>query len=363
MRPLRWWLRTKGFSPRGNPLHTIKVTRRCLRALVLWKETWFLSKDPVLGALCRRIKLTTDASLTGWGAVMSGRPAQGLWQDHHLSWHINCLEMLAVFQALKHFLADLRGHHVLVQSNNTSVVSYINRQGGLRSRRLYKLARQVLLWSLGKLLSLAMYLPGYLNVVADSLSRQGPRPGEWRLHPRGGGAPLVEFRSRRGRPIRFQGDIALSSVVLHQSSSPSGVGRYGAAVAEVTSVRFSPDCSAIRSSGEGSPGRGQPTISSPVLAGQSMVCGPGFSPGRLSFGAPGQEGSTLSGGRHDISPLPRVMETVGLASEGAQLLDSGLSTEVVETILHSRAPSTRKLYAFEVKTFHFLVWRTPVGPS
>ncbi len=45
------------------------------------------------------------------------------------------------------------------------------------------------------------------------------------------------------------------------------------------------------------------------------------------------------------------METVGLASEGAQLIDSGLSTEVVETILHSRAPSTRKLYALKWKVF------------
>jgi len=83
MRPLQWWLRTKGFSPRGNPLRTIKVTRRCLRALVMWRDPCFLSQGPVLGALCRRVTLTTDASLTGWGAIMSGRPAQGLWQDHH----------------------------------------------------------------------------------------------------------------------------------------------------------------------------------------------------------------------------------------------------------------------------------------
>ncbi|KAL0155411.1 hypothetical protein M9458_049674, partial [Cirrhinus mrigala] len=27
MRPLQWWLRTKGFSPRGNPFRMIKVTR------------------------------------------------------------------------------------------------------------------------------------------------------------------------------------------------------------------------------------------------------------------------------------------------------------------------------------------------
>ncbi len=37
---------------------------------------------------------------------------------------------------LKNFLADLRDHHVLVYSDNTSVVSYIDYQGGLRSRPL-----------------------------------------------------------------------------------------------------------------------------------------------------------------------------------------------------------------------------------
>ncbi|KAL0183522.1 hypothetical protein M9458_019218, partial [Cirrhinus mrigala] len=84
MRPLQWWLKSKGFSPRGNPLHMIKVTRRGLRALDMWRRPWFLNQGPVLGARCHRITLATDASLTGWGAVMSGRSARGLW-------HINCL--------------------------------------------------------------------------------------------------------------------------------------------------------------------------------------------------------------------------------------------------------------------------------
>ncbi len=75
----------------------------------------------------------------------NGRLPHGLGSGHewlmsgHLTWHINCLEMLAVFQALKQFLPDLRGHRVLVHTDNTSVVSYINRQGGL-----YRLARQIL---------------------------------------------------------------------------------------------------------------------------------------------------------------------------------------------------------------------------
>ncbi|KAL0198303.1 hypothetical protein M9458_006843, partial [Cirrhinus mrigala] len=46
MRPLQWWLRTKGFSPRGNPFRMIKVTQRCLRALDMWKKPWFLSLSP-----------------------------------------------------------------------------------------------------------------------------------------------------------------------------------------------------------------------------------------------------------------------------------------------------------------------------
>ncbi len=75
-------------------------------------------------------------------------------------------------------------HNVLVRTDNTAVVSYINHQGGLRSRPLYKLAHQILVWSQDKFLSLrAVYIPGHLNVGADILSRQGPRPGEWRLHP------------------------------------------------------------------------------------------------------------------------------------------------------------------------------------
>ncbi|KAI2668352.1 Transposon Ty3-G Gag-Pol polyprotein [Labeo rohita] len=174
MRPLQWWLKTKGFSPGKSISHDQghAALPTCL------------GHGPVLGAPCRRVTLATDASLTGWGAVMSGHPARGLWSGRHLTWHINCLEMLAVFLALKHFLPDLRDRHVLVRTDNTSVVSYINHQGGLRSRPLYKLAHQILVWSQGKLLSLrAVYVPGHLNLGADILSRQGPRPGEWMLHP------------------------------------------------------------------------------------------------------------------------------------------------------------------------------------
>ncbi|KAI2644424.1 ORF V: Enzymatic polyprotein [Labeo rohita] len=101
-----------------------------------------------------------------------------------LLWHINCLELLAMLLALRRFLQMLRHKHVLVRTDNTATVAYINRQGDLRSRRMSQLARHLLLWSQTRLKSLrAVHIPGELNRAADQLSRQPTHPGEWRLHP------------------------------------------------------------------------------------------------------------------------------------------------------------------------------------
>ncbi len=64
-------------TQRGNPFRMIKVMRRCFRALVMWKKSWFLSQGPVLGASRRRKMLTTDASLTGKGSNLRGTLESG----------------------------------------------------------------------------------------------------------------------------------------------------------------------------------------------------------------------------------------------------------------------------------------------
>ncbi|KAI2647997.1 ORF V: Enzymatic polyprotein [Labeo rohita] len=126
----------------------------------------------------------TDASSTGWGAVCNGQAASGSWTGPRLQWHINCLELLAVLLALRRFRPMLRHKHVLVHTDSTATVAYINHQGGLRSRRMSQLTRHLLLWSQTWLKSLrAVHIPGELNRAADQLSRQSTHPGEWRLHP------------------------------------------------------------------------------------------------------------------------------------------------------------------------------------
>lgn len=73
--------------------------------------------------------VTTNASLTGWGGTLEGRSVNGRWGTPH-SIHINCLELMAVEMVLRHFLPFLVGRHVLVRTDNTKVVEYINKQGG-----------------------------------------------------------------------------------------------------------------------------------------------------------------------------------------------------------------------------------------
>ncbi len=146
--------------------------------LLKWRDPTFLQSGVGMGAIHHRHMITTDASMTGRGAVFEGTPARGEWTGEFPYWNINCLELRAVFLALIHFLPILGKQHVIVRTDNMAVVSHINCQGGSRSRTLDRLARRLLLWSQDKLLSSrAVHVPGVLNLAADFLSRQKLRPG------------------------------------------------------------------------------------------------------------------------------------------------------------------------------------------
>ncbi len=183
MRPFLWWMKELRLHPTVPATRLVRVSRSCCRRLLMWRDPVFLWSGVRMGAIHRRHMITTDASMTGWGAVFEGRPASGEWKEEFLFWHINCLELRAVLLALKYFLPVLEEHHVIVRTDNMAVVSHINRQGGSRSRTLDRLARHLLLWSQDKFLSLrAVHVPGVLNLAADFLSRQKLKPGEWMLN-------------------------------------------------------------------------------------------------------------------------------------------------------------------------------------
>ena len=86
----------------------------------------------------------------------------------------NYLELKAVFLALQEFQDLCFDKIVLVATDNTTVVSYINKEGGMRSGPLCALLWRILTWCTRKQVTLkARHIPGRLNVVADKLSRLG----------------------------------------------------------------------------------------------------------------------------------------------------------------------------------------------
>uniref|UniRef100_A0A1A8LYX8 Lambda-recombinase-like protein n=1 Tax=Nothobranchius pienaari TaxID=704102 RepID=A0A1A8LYX8_9TELE len=99
--------------------------------------------------------------------------------------------------SVRHFAALLDGHHVEVHADSQVAAAYINRQGGVRSLPLLRVATDLLCWAHVHLLSIkATYIPRVLNVAADILSRGGPRDSDWRLHP----ALISQIWIRFGEP-------------------------------------------------------------------------------------------------------------------------------------------------------------------
>ena len=85
---------------------------------------------------------------------------------------------------LKKFQHIVQGQIVLVATDNTTVVAYINKEGGMRSGSLCALLWRLLCWcNLRHIVLKARHIPGHLNVIADKLPRQGQIiETEWSLH-------------------------------------------------------------------------------------------------------------------------------------------------------------------------------------
>ena len=73
----------------------------------------------------------------------------------------------------------------MITTDNSTVVSYINKQGGTRSPTLLRLTVELLLWLEAQNIKVrARHIPGCLNMIADHLSRPNqPIQTEWSLHP------------------------------------------------------------------------------------------------------------------------------------------------------------------------------------
>ena len=76
------------------------------------------------------LTLTTDASKSGWGSHLLHFRLSGVWSPFRSKFHINILELRAVFFSLCRLLHVVRGKLILVRTDNMAVAMYLNKQGG-----------------------------------------------------------------------------------------------------------------------------------------------------------------------------------------------------------------------------------------
>ncbi|KAJ8915436.1 hypothetical protein NQ315_003197 [Exocentrus adspersus] len=88
----------------------------------------------------------TDASLSGWGAYCSGESTCDWWSQKFKGDHINLLELQAIFFGLECFAKGLRNTNILIRTDNTTALSYINRMGSVQFPKLNSLSRQIWQW-------------------------------------------------------------------------------------------------------------------------------------------------------------------------------------------------------------------------
>ena len=131
------------------------------------------------------LQLLTDASESGWGAVLSEpacRTASGFWCPAVSGESSNYRELFAVYLALLSFESSLRGKKVELLSDNITTVALINKFGS-SDLRLDALAQAI--WSFAfqhSMMITAHHISGVCNVESDALSRM-PLRHEWCLHP------------------------------------------------------------------------------------------------------------------------------------------------------------------------------------
>ena len=184
MRPIQWHLKNNWRVPES--LEKIIPLPRSLHPHL----QWWLEEDNVLQGqplhpVKHALQIFTDASKEGWGAHLNEFTARGSWSVPESKLHINYLELKAVFLALKEFQDLCVDKIVLVATDNTTVVAYISKEGGMRSGPLCALMWRILTWCSQRQVTLkARHIPGHLNVIADELSRLGQTiQTEWSLLP------------------------------------------------------------------------------------------------------------------------------------------------------------------------------------
>ena len=185
LRPLQMCLLSV-WKPHIFPLdHPITINGMIRSHLLWWINPSGFETGTTIHPPDPKFFLYTDASHFGWGAHLkpTALSFHGRWIEDQSQLHINMLEMMAIRLALKQAITFIHHSCIMISTDNTTVVSYINKQGGTHSPNLCVEVWEILNWCLEHDIVIRVrHIPGKFNILADRLSRlDKPIKTEWAL--------------------------------------------------------------------------------------------------------------------------------------------------------------------------------------
>ena len=346
MRPFQWHLKENWTFPQSLD-KLLPWSDSIIAHLDWWQNPQNVLKGADLHPQEHNVQVFTDASNVGWGAHLNQDSIKGLWSDLEKSLHINVLELKAVFLALKHFRLQCQNQTVLVATDNSTVVAYINKQGGTHSVEMCALLWRIMSWCHRFKISLrARHIPGCLNVIADSLSRSTQKPVNRVVStPSGVQQNLQKVVHPSGGSVCHSSEPQVASIRLSSSRSKHMERRCPKhKLVKPCNLCLPSNSSASKSNKKGPPVQLPPNLDSPGLAGHALVLGPGPPISGNSTSVATVAKPTQAVKQPGVSQQPTIPQPPCLVSRSDQLQEQGFSSEVAERIAAPQRASTRSIY-------------------
>lgn len=120
--------------------------------------------------------------IDGLGACTSNESTHGWWSEADKVLHINILELKAIYNGLQCFATNCENCNILIRTDNTTAMSYINRMGSVQHTNLNNITKDIWHWCQEKNIFLvASYISSKDNWKADRESRILSTETEWSL--------------------------------------------------------------------------------------------------------------------------------------------------------------------------------------
>ncbi|KAJ7320481.1 hypothetical protein JRQ81_019992 [Phrynocephalus forsythii] len=170
-----------------NPLHDsllkqVLIPQDTYLSLQWWASPLHLDSGRLFKSPPISRVVATDASTIGWGAHCDSAYIHGTWNEMEKRLHINYLELLAIFKALRAFEPLITNQTIQIVTDNTTALYYLNKQNGTRSRRLLNLTLELWDWCcIRNITPQAIHIASTDNHMADVLSRRTYNNHKWSL--------------------------------------------------------------------------------------------------------------------------------------------------------------------------------------